>query len=62
MYIAIIFVYAFVSIQDEVGAFKINDKMRDDFTGSRTGVCFALFLHSFSVKYHWLSFVAIAVL
>jgi len=63
MHIAIIFIYAFVSIQAEVGAFKINGKMCDDFTRSRTGVFYMLFLHSrFSVKYHFLRFVAAAVL
>lgn len=43
MHTALIFIYAVVSVQAEVGAFKISGKMRDDFTGSRTGVFFYAF-------------------
>lgn len=46
MHVAIIFIYGFVSIQAEVGAFKVNGKMHEDFTRSRTESFFMVFLHS----------------
>lgn len=47
MHIAIIFIYAFVIIQAEVGAFKNNGKMCYDFNGGRTGVFLPLFAYYF---------------